>query len=89
MKILMMAKKGLFQLTSNDTYFADREFSVVKMAEEMMAEGEDYCRRLNMSHKGFCLATLEKFTRYWPLGSYLVMKITPKIPGGITRTSNV
>ena len=33
-------------------------------------------------HKGFCLATLEKLTKDWPGGSYLVIKITRRVPGG-------
>ena len=32
-------------------------------------------------HKGFCLATLEKLMKYWPGGSYLVLKSTPRFPG--------
>ena len=43
--------------------------------------GVDYCGLANTSHKGFCLATLEKLMKYWPGGSYLVMKINPKVPG--------
>ena len=48
-----------------------------------MAEGVDYCGPVKTSHKGFCLATLEKFMKYWPGGSYLVMKINTIVPGGI------
>ena len=33
------------------------------------------------SHKCFCLATLEKLMIYWPVGSYLVIKSTPRVPG--------
>ena len=51
--------------------------------EEAMAEGVDYCGPVKTIHKGFCLATLENFMKDWPGGSYLVMKITPRIPGGI------
>ena len=42
-KILAMATKGCGQLTSNNTYFSDRQFSSVKTAEEAMAAGVDYC----------------------------------------------
>ena len=59
MKILLIATKGCGQLTSNDTYFADSWFSSVKTAEEVMAAGVDYCGLVKMSHKGFCLDTLE------------------------------
>ena len=44
------------------------------MSEEAMAEKVDFCGLVKMSHKGFCLATLEKLIKYWPGGSYLVLK---------------
>ena len=36
---------------------------------------------MKTSHKGFCLATLEKLMKDWPGGSYLVLKSTPRFPG--------
>ena len=56
----------------------------VKTADEAMAVGVNYYGTAKMSHKGFCLATLEKSTKDWPGGSYLVLKITPRFPGDIT-----
>ena len=47
-----------------------------------MSEGVDYCGPEKTSYKGSCMATLEKLTKYWPGGSYLVMKINPIVPGG-------
>ena len=47
-----------------------------------MAQGVDYCRPVKTSHKGFCLATLEKLMKDWTGGSYLVMKSTKIVPGG-------
>ena len=70
-------------MASNETYFADIWFSVVKTAEDVMDLGVDYCRPVKTSHKSFCLDTLEKLMIYWPGGSYLVMKITPRVPGDI------
>ena len=32
--------------------------------------------------QGFCLFTLENLMKYWLGGSYLVMKSTPRVPGG-------
>ena len=32
--------------------------------------------------QGFFLATLEKLMKYWPGGSYIVMKSTTRVPGG-------
>ena len=81
MKRLAIAAKGCVQLTSNDTYFADSWFSSVKTAEEMAAAGVNYCSPAKTSHKGFCLATLEKLMKDWPGGSYLVLKITPRFNG--------
>ena len=77
----MMSKKGCSQLTSSDTYFSESLFSGVKMVEEEMAEGIDCCGLVNTSHKGFCLSTLEKLTKEWPGGTYLVMKSIPRVPG--------
>ena len=84
MKRIYIATKGCGQMTSNDTYFADSWFSSVKTADEMAAAGVDYCGLVKTSHKGFCLATLEKLMKDWPRGSYLVMKNTPRFPGEIT-----
>ena len=81
MKGLAIAKKGCGQLTSNDTYFSDSWFSSVKNAEKMVAAGVDYCGPVKTSHKEFCLAILEKLTKDWPGGSYLVLKSNPRFPG--------
>ena len=40
-------------MSSNDTFFDDICFSGVKIAEEAMAEGGDYCWTVKTSHKGF------------------------------------
>ena len=31
---------------------------------------------------GFCKETIEKITKYWPGGSYLVLRINPMVPEG-------
>ena len=46
-----------------------------------MAEGVDYFRPAKKSHKGSCLDTLEMLMKDWLGGSYLVLKITPRVPG--------
>ena len=56
----------------------------MKTAEEATAEGVDYCGTVKMSHKGFCLATLENVMKDWLGGSYLVTKIIPRVPDRIT-----
>ena len=44
----------------------------------MAAAGVNYYGTAKMSHKGFCLDTLEKLMKDWPGGSYLVLKSTPR-----------
>ena len=83
MKIIYMATKGSDQLTSNDTQFYDGWFSSIKTAEEAMDAEVNYCGPEKTIHKGFCLAILEKLTKDFPRGSYIAMKITPIVPGGI------
>ena len=78
---LAISTKGCGQLKSNYTYFADRYFSFVKTSEEAMAAGVDYCRLTKITHKGFCLATLENLMKDWAGGSYLVMDINTKFTG--------
>ena len=81
-KRLSISTKGCGQLTSNDTYFADRWFSSVKTSKEAMDTRVDYCGRAKTSQKGFGLSSLENLSKYWPGGSYIVMKSTPRVPGG-------
>ena len=83
MKRLAIANKWYGQLIPNDTFFDDSYFSSVKTAEEAMATGVDYCGLVKMSHKGFCLATLEKLTKDGPRGSYFVMNSNPIVTGEI------
>ena len=83
MKRPWIANKGCGQLTSNDTYFVDIWFNSVKTDKEAMGAGVNYCGPVKMSHKGFCLDTLEKLVKNFPVGSYLVMKSTPRVPGVI------
>ena len=67
----------------NYTYFSGSWFSGLKTAEDVIAEGVDYCGPVKTSHKGFCIPTLENLTKYWPGGSYLVLKSTQIFPGDI------
>ena len=47
-----------------------------------MAAGVNYCGPAKTSHKGFCLATLEKLMKYLLGGSYLFMNSTLIVPSG-------
>ena len=49
-----------------------------------MTKGGDYCGLAKISQKAFCISTLENLTKYFLLGSYHVMKISPRGPGGIS-----
>ena len=49
-----------------------------------MAAGVHYYGPVKTIHKGFCLDTLEKLTKYWQGESYLVMKSNPRFPGEIS-----
>ena len=69
-------------MKSNDSYFADSWFIYVKITNEAIATGVNYCGPEKMTHKGFCLVTLEQLMKYWLGGSYLVMTSTPRVPGG-------
>ena len=78
----MMNTQGCGQLKSIYTYFSNIWFNGVKTAEEAMNQGVDYCGMAKTSHKSFCLATLENLMKDWPGGSYIVMKIKTRVPGG-------
>ena len=47
-----------------------------------MAARVDYCGPEKTIHKVFCLATLYFLMKYWPGGSYLVMRVIPRVTGG-------
>ena len=82
MKRLAMDSKGCVQMTSNYTYFTYGWSSSVETAEDVMAAGVDYCGPAKTTHKGFYMATLETLITDWPVGSYLVINSTPRVPGG-------
>ena len=54
-----MDNKGCALMTSNGTYLADIWVSSIKMSEEAMTGGVDYCRPVKMSHKRFGLSALK------------------------------
>ena len=55
----MKAKKGCGQLFSNETFFDENRFSVVKTEKEASAEVVAYSGTAKMSHKRFFLSTLK------------------------------
>ena len=60
MKRLMMATKGCGKMTSNDTYFYDIWFNRIRMDDEVMAEGVDYCGASEDDPKGFLYSHIIK-----------------------------
>ena len=74
-----MAKKGCVQLPSNDTYIDDSWLSVVKIMEEAMDEGVDFCGTFKTSHKVFFLGTSKRLTNYWLGSSYIFLKSTTRV----------
>ena len=80
----MIDTKGCIQLIPNDTYLADSCLIPMEMSEEAMALGVIYCGPGNTSHKGFCLATLEKLIKYWLVGSYIGINSNQIVTGDRT-----
>ena len=83
----MRYKIGHVQFTLENTYFYDIWLSGVKTDEEDITEGEYYCGLVKKIHKRFLLDMLKILTKECPGGSYLVMKITPRVTGVITTTA--
>ena len=53
----------------------------MKTAKEDIAKELYSFGPVNTTHKGFCLAKLEKLMKERPWGSYIVMKSTTRAPG--------
>ena len=47
----------------------------MKASEGEMAEGVDYCGLVKMSHKVFCIDTLEKLMKDWPGGHIFLLRV--------------
>ena len=47
-----------------------------------MGVGSDLIGMVQTNTKGFCKENVEKFTKYWPGSSYLVLRSKPIVPGG-------
>ena len=49
-----------------------------------MELGADLIGMVKINNKGFCKETIEKLTKDWPGGSYLLLRSKPMVPGGRT-----
>ena len=47
-----------------------------------MELGDELIGMVKKNTKGFCKETIEKLTKDWPGGSYLVLRSKPMVPGG-------
>ena len=81
MNIIMKDTKGCGKLSSNHNLLDYGWLIGVKTAEEETANILDYFGPVKTSHKGFFLAKLEKWTKKCPVGSHIVMKISPRVTG--------
>ena len=67
---------------SKDCFLFDSCFASKNSAEVAMEFGAKLIGMLKINTKGFCKDTIEKLTKDWPGGSYLVLRSKPMIPRG-------
>ena len=60
-----------------DSWFASK-----KASEAAMELGAELIGMVKTNTKGFCKEIIEKLTKIWPGGSYLVLRSKPMVPGG-------
>ena len=65
-----------------DCFLFDILFASKKDAEAAMELGAELIGMVKTNTKGFCKETIEKLTRNWPVGSYLVLRSKPMVPRG-------
>ena len=85
-KITMEATKGIGQKSKKggpkDCFLFDSWFTSKKAAESAMELGAELIVMVKTNTKGFCKEKIEKLTKDWPGGSYLVLRSKPMVPGG-------
>ena len=65
---------------TKDCFLFDSWLASKKAAEAAMNVGDEFIAMLKTNTKGFCKETIEKLTKDWPGGSYLVLSSKPMIP---------
>ena len=79
------AKKGIGKKSikegTNYCLIFDSWFASNKVAEAAMEVGAELIVMLKTNTKGFCKETIEKLTKDWPGGSYLLLSNKPMVPG--------
>ena len=63
-------------------FIFDFWFSSKKSEKAALDIGADMIGVVKINTKVFCKNTIEKLTKDWPGGSYLVLKSKPMVPGG-------
>ena len=66
---------------TKDFFLFDRWFASKKVPETAMEVGAELIGMMKKNTKGFCKETIEKLTKDWPGGSYLVLRSKPMVPG--------
>ena len=84
-KQMMEATKGIGQKSikgeTKDCFLFDSWFASKKAAEAAIETRAELIGMVKTNTKGFCKETIEKLTKYWPGGSYLVLRSKPMVPG--------
>ena len=84
-KRIMQETKGIGQkyrkVATKDCFIFDSWFSLKKLSEAAMEFGAELIGTVKKNTKIFCQDTIEKLTKDWPGGSYLVLSSKPMVPG--------
>ena len=84
---MIEAKKGLRQMNvkgdTNDCFLFENWFASEWLAESEMDVGAEIIGMVKTNTKGLCKNTITNMTKYWPGGSYLVLKINSMVYGYI------
>ena len=85
-KRMMEETKGRGQKSKKggpkDFFLFDSWFDLKKSADAAMELGAELIGMVKTNTKGVCKEKIEKLTKNWPGGSYLVLRSKPMVPGG-------
>ena len=83
---MMEETKGIGQKSKKgglkDCFLFDSWFSSKKAADAAMELGAELIGMVKMNTKGFYKEKIEKLTKNWPGGPYLVLRSKPMVPRG-------
>ena len=84
-KNMMRATKGIGQKSikgeTKDCFLFDSWFASKKAAKAAMEVSAELIGMVKTNTKEFCKDTIEKLTKDWPGGSYLMLRRKPMVPG--------